>query len=308
MKKESILISRREFLKIAGNLVVFSLLPSCLKGEDEIIILHTNDMHSRVEPFPENHPKHGGWGGFAQLSQLVKEIRTRYRKVLLVDAGDFMQGTPYYNIFRGKVEVEMMNHIGYDAVCLGNHEFDSGVDALYDALSRAQFPVVVANYDVSNTPLNTIVKKYVVKDLEDVKVGITGCGVSPQGLIPAHLFDGVVWEPPLPIVDDISKQLKEGEGCDIVVCLSHLGFKDGEYNDIMLASNSRYIDVIIGGHSHTTLKEPHRATNKAGKDVYVVQAGWGTQYLGFLRIVYHRESLFTSTIIDVWGKYMNVMD
>lgn len=251
-----------------------------LFGQKNIVILHTNDTHSRIEPLPETDKHNAGKGGVIYRDGYVKEVKSENKNVLLFDAGDFLQGTPYFNMFKGRVEIEAMNIIGYDAATLGNHEFDYGLDALKDAIERAKFPIVSSNYDFSETSLAGMIDRYVVFERDGVKIGVIGINVRPNGLISSANYGKMRFEDPTKTANEVASLLKTSEACDMVVCLSHLGYT----SDLELAENTRDIDIIIGGHSHTYMKEPKKVMNAAGKWVTVTQTGGKGVMVGRLDI------------------------
>lgn len=252
---------------------------------NQLLVLHTNDTHSQVEPISKG-ARNGDMAGYVRRFALIDSIRnTEATPLLLVDAGDFSQGTPYFNVYHGRIEVEAMNKMKYDAVALGNHEFDYGVDTLAEVLKSALFPVVCCNYDVSKTPLSQFVKPYVVLSKGGLKVGITGVGVNPDGLIYDKNFEGVVYNEPYSSVNDVASHLKTKEHCDVVICLSHLG---AEYedpttpSDVQLAMQSQHVDAIIGGHTHSYMQK--KVANVNGDSIPVVQVGKSGAYLGKLKL------------------------
>lgn len=244
------------------------------QNENKLVILHTNDTHSQIEPFGEQAGDNKGKAGLARRTTLIKEIRKQYPNVLLLDAGDFIQGTPYFNMFGGELEVKAMNQLGYDVVTLGNHEFDNGVEFLSKMLQNAKFDIVSANYDVSNTVLKNQIKPYVIKNINGIKVGIIGLNVRPNGLISDKNFEGIRFLNPIDEVNRYAKILKEDEKVDLVIALSHLGYQsDSQFSDKKVAAGSRNVDIIIGGHSHTYLPEPVEVKNMDGQPVMITQSG-----------------------------------
>lgn len=244
------------------------------QNENKLVILHTNDTHSQIEPFGEQAGDNKGKAGLARRATLIKEIRKQYPNVLLLDAGDFIQGTPYFNMFGGELEVKAMNQLGYDVVTLGNHEFDNGVEFLSKMLQNAKFDIVSANYDVSNTVLKNQIKPYVIKNINGIKVGIIGLNVRPNGLISDKNFEGIRFLNPIDEVNRYAKILKEDEKVDLVIALSHLGYQsDSQFSDKKVAAESRNVDIIIGGHSHTYLPEPVEVKNMDGQPVMITQSG-----------------------------------
>lgn len=256
--------------------VAFLLLCGCSEKATTLTILHTNDTHSQVEP------KSNNTGGYARRMGLIAEARTEDSDLLLVDAGDFCQGTPYFNLFHGRVEVDALNRMGYDAVTLGNHEFDNGLDTLAAVLRNAEFAVVCANYDVEGTPLEGIVEPYTIVHKGGLKIGIFGLGVQPKGLIADKNFGGIVYRAPYPVAQETATMLKHDKGCDVVICLSHMGTypdTEADFCDAELAAETRDIDVIIGGHTHRVYNDL-RIRNLDGIEVPVTQMGKSGTYIG----------------------------
>ena len=236
-------------------------------AQKKIVILHTNDTHSRIEPLPETDRTAPGKGGVVRRAAYIAQMRKDNKNVLLFDAGDFLQGTPYFNLFKGEVEVEAMNRMKYDAATLGNHEFDYGLGVLEEVVRKARFPIVTSNYDFSQTGLAGLVKPYVVLKKDGVKIGVIGLGVQPKGLIAAENYKGMKYLDPVKTANELAQKLRTEYKCDMVVCLSHLGYTQ----DLPLAEKTRNIDLIIGGHSHTYMKEPEIRKNADGKDVMIYQ-------------------------------------
>ena len=255
-------------------LCTFVLLVSCTP-QDHLTILHTNDTHSQIEP------KSNGQGGYARRMGLIREERSKDKHLLLVDAGDFCQGTPYFNFYKGRVEIDAMNRMGYEAATLGNHEFDNGLDTLAAVLKTANFPIVCANYDVSGTPLEDVVKPFTIVRKGGLKVGIFGLGCDPKGLIADKNFKPVQFLNPYPIAQQMADTLR-AQKCDIVVCLSHMGTFGKAPEDVCdttLAAHTRGIDVIIGGHTHQ-LYDHLRVANLDGDSIPVCQMAKSGVYLG----------------------------
>ena len=249
-----------------------------------LLVLHTNDTHSQVEPLSPG-VKNGNMAGYARRHALIDSIRKETPEMLLVDAGDFSQGTPYYNFYHGRIEVEAMNSMGYDVVTLGNHEFDYGIDTLAAVLAQACFDVVCCNYDVTNTPLKECVKPYVITHKGGLKIGITGVGMNPEGLIYDKNFQGIIYSEPFAAVNTVAQHLKVHEHCDVVICFSHLGaeYKDEKLpSDVRLAAQSQHIDAIIGGHTHSYMQK--KVANLLGDSIPVVQAGKSGAYIGKLAL------------------------
>ena len=262
-------------LKFISVLVLLSLSLSTVSAQKNITILATNDTHSRIEPLPETDKNNPGMGGVEARSAFINKIRNEYPNVLLFDAGDFVQGTPYFNLFHGRVEAQVMNQIKYDAGTLGNHEFDYGIDTLKMIIDKLNFPIVSCNYDFSGTPLREKVKPYVILKRFGLKIGVLGVGADPEGLIQKNNYEGMIFNPILPSVNHYSDILKNKEKCDLIICLSHIGYT----GDIELAKQSKYIDIIIGGHSHTFMEEPDTRKNAKNKDVMIFQTGKNGAYI-----------------------------
>ena len=245
-----------------------------------ITILHTNDTHSQIDPLPANDAN-AGHGGVARRASLVKRVRQENPNTLLVDAGDVLQGTPYFNFYKGEVEYKAMSAIGYDAGTLGNHEFDNGVEALAAALKFANFDIVSANYDVRGTVLEQRVKRYVVKTVGGMRIGLFGLGVSPVALITPDNFKGVTYIDPVVAAREVVKKLREEERCSFVVCMSHMGYyEDGQRGESFVASQVDGIDFIAGGHTHTFMKEPVTQTQPCGAKTLIFQVGKSGIYVG----------------------------
>lgn len=242
--------------------------------QKQLVILHTNDTHSRIEPFPETDRTAPGMGGVVRRATFIEGVRNENKNVLLFDAGDFLQGTPYFNLFKGEVEVEAMNRMKYDAATLGNHEFDYGMEVLEEVVRRAHFPIVSTNYDFSETPLSGLISPYLILNKGGVRVGVMGINIQPRGLIAEAHYKGMKFLDPVKSANEMALHLRETRQCDIVICLSHLGY----IPDRRLAESSRHIDMILGGHSHTHLKEPAVLKNLDNKDVLIFQTnGRGVQ-------------------------------
>jgi 5'-nucleotidase len=281
--------NRRHFIKQSGlGTIGLSLIPQLSFGNNKDIkltILHTNDMHSHIHPFTSGRNK--GLGGMAQRAALIKQIRKQEEHVLLLDAGDIFQGTPYFNVYGGELEFKLMSEMKYDAVTLGNHDFDNGLEGLKKQLPHANFPFLIANYDFSDTILKNTFKPYKVFRKGDLKIGVFGIGIELDGLVPKKLYQNTVYQDPISTANHYANILKQKERCDLVICLSHLGFKyKGEkISDMTFAGQTRDIDLIIGGHTHTFLKKPVKQLNLDEKEVLINQVGWAGINIG--KIDYH---------------------
>ena len=284
-------MKRRQFIKrsIQGSaLIAGSSFPmeSFASSRKNLCILHTNDVHSRLDPFPQDGGKYAGRGGIVNRERIINKIRTNEKNVLLLDAGDMFQGTPYYNLYKGKAELEMMSLLDYDAGTIGNHDFDNGIDALAENLQYASFPLVNCNYDFRNTPLSGKIPPYKIIRKGGLKIGILGIGIKLEGLVLKSLYGNVVYKDPVAEGNRIAGYLKKNRKCDYVICLSHLGYryKTNKISDVIFAQQSEHIDLIVGGHTHTFLHKPTELQNKNGKLILVNQVGWAGINLGKINV------------------------
>ena len=252
------------------------------QADKELLIFHTNDMHSRVEPFSDDYQDTllAGKAGMVRRATFISRQRKEHPDLLLFDSGDFSQGTPDYNMFKGEVEIKLMNAMKYDAGTIGNHEFDFGLDNMARLFKMADFPIVCANYDVRGTVLEGLVKEYTVIEREGVRIGVFGLGAPLDGLVAAHCYGNVKYEDPVSEAQRIADILKNQEKCDLVICLSHLGWMEDQFSDIELIENTRNIDVVLGGHSHSYFTEPKFYKNLDGVDVPVQQMGKNAAFVG----------------------------
>lgn len=242
-----------------------------------LTVLHTNDVHSYIDPFPANHPKNPNMGGVARRAALIESIRKENPNVLLLDAGDIFQGTPYFNYYGGELEFKLMSMMQYDLATIGNHDFDNGIEGLYAQLPHASFEFVSANYDFKNTVMNGHVKPYKIINKDGIKVGVFGLGIGLDGLVDKKNYKETIYLDPVGVAQDIARILKQEKKCDLVICLSHLGYKykdePDKICDTKLATLTKDIDLIIGGHTHTFLDKPTVLKNTVGQDVLVNQVG-----------------------------------
>ncbi|HRP88889.1 MAG TPA: metallophosphatase [Edaphocola sp.] len=288
--------NRRDFLKnvfVGGGLLSLNAFPfEALATTDfKLTVLHTNDTHSRLEPFPMDDKKFPGQGGIAARANLIEQIRKEEQHVLLLDAGDIFQGTPYFNEYKGEPEIKAMSMMGYDCATMGNHDLDLGIEGFLKQLPHANFPFVVANYDFSKSALKHKIKPYIVLKKGQLKIGIFGLGVQLHGLVAQENFKGIWYNDPIATTMEVVEKLKKKEGCDMVICLSHLGFRydTRKVSDIVLAENTQDIDLIIGGHTHTFLDEPVLKKNRVGKNVIINQVGWAGLRLGRIDFVFNHK-------------------
>lgn len=284
-------MNRRDFLLntiLTGGLLSIGQFPfkSLAKSKETITlhILHTNDTHSRLDPFPANDKNFPNMGGIVARKKIIDDIRAQAEHVLLLDAGDIFQGTPYFNLFKGEPEMKAMSLLGYDCATMGNHDFDLGLEGFDKQLPHANFPFVTSNYDFDKTILKGKTKKYHIIQKGNLKIGIIGLGVQLYGLVPQDAYAKTKYLDPITTANNITKHLKNKENCDFIICLSHLGYQYefDKVSDLKVAAETEYIDLIIGGHTHTFLDKPTIVKNKLGHDVIVNQVGWGGVNLGHL--------------------------
>ena len=276
-------MKRRDFLKnTAASSTFIGLNGLGMSSFDtlntkHLTILHTNDVHSHIDPFPEDDPRNPNMGGVSKRASLIEQIRQDNSNILLLDAGDSFQGTPYFNYYGGELEFKLMSMMGYEATTIGNHEFDNGIANILAQMPYAKFDFLSANYDFSNTVLDGYVKPYKIFLKDGIKVGVFGLGVELAGLVDKKLYKETIYRDPIEVSQDIARKLKREEKCDLVICLSHIGYQyknDSEkICDVTLAQKTRNIDLIIGGHTHTFLDKPQIFKNLDEKEVLVNQVG-----------------------------------
>ena len=301
-------MNRKTFIKnsIYGSAAVGLALNnfSCSTHKN-ITILHTNDVHSHVEPFSKDHSEFPNKGGFERRATLVSEIRRQNPNTLLFDAGDIFQGTPYFNFYGGEIEFKLMSMLGYDAITIGNHDFDNGMDGLNHQLPNAKFDIISSNYDFKNTILESKVSDYKIYNKSGIKIGVFGLGIELEGLVSKDLYKETKYLDPIEIANDTAKKLKETENCDIVICLSHLGYKYEKFpnkiSDLNLAKSTKNIDLIIGGHTHTFMNKPVVVKNNVGNDVLINQVGCFGLYLGRIDFSFDSDNnkIFNSNLLMI---------
>jgi 5'-nucleotidase len=287
-------MKRRSFLKTSilgsGSLLLLNSFQwtqqlQVLK-EKKLVILHTNDTHSQIDPFPANHPKFPNKGGVARRAKLIDDIRAQEEHILLLDSGDIFQGTPYFNLFHGELEMKLMSAMQYDAATMGNHDFDIGLDGFLQAKKFADFPFLCANYDFSNTVLKDQTQVSKIFHKAGLKIGVFGIGIQLEGLVSADNYGQTVYLDPIETAARIAKELNE-KGCDFIICLSHLGHSYSDTkkpSDVRLAAENEHIDLILGGHTHTFMEAPSVHRNKQDKDTLVHQVGFAGLFLGKVEV------------------------
>ncbi len=294
------MLSRKKFIcNAALSAGAMMAGPSIVKAADyfsplKLTILHTNDTHSRLEPFPMDGGRNQGLGGIAARGELINKIRSEEEHVLLLDAGDIFQGTPYFNLYKGEPEIKAMSAMKYDATTIGNHDFDAGMENLATQLTtHANFPMLVANYDFTGTPMENKTHPYKVFKKGKLKIGVFGISIEGRGLIPDSLFGATKYLDPVQKANETADRLKRNEDCDMIICLSHLGNQYKESNkvsDEVLAKETEHVDLIIGGHTHTFLDNPIVYKNKKSDDVIVNQVGFAGIILGRLDFEFSKFS------------------
>lgn len=285
---------RNTFVVLGGALITPKLFGQMViqpkKKAKRLTVLHTNDTHSNIDAFPQNHAKYPGLGGVSKRFELIQKIRSEEENVILLDAGDIFQGTPYFNKYKGLLEMKLMTKLGYDLATMGNHDFDIGLDGFLRAKEYANFHFVCSNYDFSETELKNETKEYCILERGGLKIGVFGVGVELKGLVPDNKYGKTQYYDPVEVANITAEKLKK-QNCDLIICLSHLGY---EYNsqkvsDIVLAQNSRNIHLIIGGHTHTFLEKPTELKNLDGNTVLINQVGWAGVNLGRVDFSFEKE-------------------
>ncbi|MDR3273332.1 MAG: metallophosphatase, partial [Flavobacteriaceae bacterium] len=293
-------MKRREFLKVGAltgaalSFPQFAFAESVANADKKLTILHTNDQHSRIEPFPPTYTQNPNQGGFARRAGLIDKIRKEEPAVLLVDSGDVFQGTPYFNFWGGELEFKLMSKMGYEASTMGNHEFDNGLEGFKKQLPHAEFDFLCSNYDFSNTILDGCTRDHKIIEKNGIRIGLFGLGVELAGLVSKDNYLETQYLDPIEIAQDRAYLLKKEKKCDLVVCLSHIGYKypqdADKVCDIKLCQQTSNIDLVLGGHTHTFFKEPERYTNKEGKEVILNQVGWAGLLLGRIDYLFSKDN------------------
>ncbi len=290
-------MNRRDFIKTAAfgaAATGFMAWPAEVWAGDAVnlTILHTNDMHSRIDPFPNDGRTNGGLGGMARRATLISQIRQQQKNVLLLDSGDIFQGTPYFNFFGGELEYKLMTQMRYDATTFGNHDFDNGLEGLQRQLPHAGFPFLSANYDFSQTILKDRFQPYKTFAREGIKIGVFGLGIELAGLVDKKNFGATVYLDPVQRAADMIQQLREKEKCNFVICLSHLGYKyeNTKIDDRKLAQQVTGIDLILGGHTHTFMEAPEKISHANGQETLINQVGWAGINLGRIDFSFSKKN------------------
>lgn len=298
-------MKRRDFIQksVAGSALLtvggLSLSSFSTLETKHITILHTNDVHSHIDPFPADHPRNANMGGVARRANLIENIRKENPNVLLLDAGDIFQGTPYFNYYGGELEFKLMSMLNYDLATMGNHDFDNGLEGFYAQLPHAKFDFVSANYDFKNTMLDGIVKPYKTFKKGGIKIGVFGLGVELEGLVDKKNYKETVYKSPVETAQEMTRILKTQEKCDLIICLSHIGYDykndQNRISDLKLAAQTKDIDLIIGGHTHTFLDKPTIVKNLDGIDTLVNQVGCYGINLGRIDFYFDKDKNKTNS-------------
>jgi len=294
----------RSTFAVSGGLIItpslLSQQPLVKRKPQKLIVLHTNDTHSNIDPFPPNHAKYPGLGGIEQRFQLIEQIRNSEDNVLLIDAGDIFQGTPYFNKYKGVLEMKLMSELGYEVATMGNHDFDIGLEGFQRAREFANFQFVCSNYDFTDTILKNETKENVIIQKGRIKVGIFGIGVQLNGLVPDSKYGATVYHDPVTIANQQALELTN-KGCDLVICLSHLGYEyaSEKISDRKLAQQTRNIHLIIGGHTHTFLDKPTEEKNLDNQTVLINQVGWAGINLGRIDFTFESGHTHKNDVLEV---------
>ena len=266
--------------------VLFALLPLSASAQKQLTILHTNDTHSTILPLNPNleDPIKAGNGGFMRRIAMLKAEREKDPELLYLDSGDFSQGSGYYTMFKGDVEVGLMNMMGVDASTIGNHEFDFGLDNMARLFKMANFPIVCSNYDFKGTVLEKLVKPYLILKRDGMKIGIFGLSPELEGLVRGANCEGVVFKDPAKTANEMVKILRDKKKCDVVICLSHLGYdyeeQPEQYSDNVVFTKTHGIDLVLGGHSHSYMETPVYLKDADGKTVTLFHTGRNGTFVG----------------------------
>ena len=302
-----IMSNRRTFLKqsiLGGGALSLGLIPNELFASGELVrltVMHTNDIHSHLDPFPEDHAEYPGKGGLVRIASMVNQCRKENPNMLLLDAGDMFQGTPYFNYFKGDLIMKIMSKLGYDAGTIGNHEFDNGLGDILNALKFADFPLITSNYDFSDTILAGHTKLFLILKKGGIKIGIYGLGIELDGLVGKQNYGKTRYLDPLATALKMESDLKNDHHCDLVICVSHLGlsYEHNKLSDKSLAPQTKYTDLIVGGHTHSFLEKPLVLKNTDGNPILVNQAGWAALETGKIDFVFDRVSKKTHPTVVI---------
>lgn len=307
--------TRRDFIQqsliAAGVLATTNTFADSMvaKGRmTKLTILHTNDVHSHIEPFSDNHKRYAGKGGVQNRFNLIQKLRRENSNTLLFDCGDIFQGTPYFNEFGGELELKLMSQMGYDASTMGNHDFDNGMDGFLEVKPNANFPFICSNYDFSDTILKNHTIPFKIFEKSGIKIGVFGLGIKLEGLVDKKLYGNTIYQDPIKKAKEMVVLLKKSHSCDLIICLSHLGFsyQEKKVSDSDLAVSTSGIDLILGGHTHTFLEKAVELKNKEGKKVLVNQVGWAGVNLGKIDFYFQKESKKRVNLLSSGASYLQI--
>lgn len=269
------------------TVILFVAMASCVTAKaQDLVILHTNDVHSQITPQLTGKGK--GLGGYERREAYIKEVIKKHGKenVLLLDGGDFSMGSSHFAIYRGDVEIELLNTLGYDAVCIGNHELDRGQEELAHRFGNASFDILCANYDLTGSPLEKLVKPYTILEKGGRRIAVIGLMLDIKSLSTLGRNNKtLLYANPVTVLNSLAAELKNEHKCDLVIALSHCGLytgREGNPSDEQIVPQTENVDIIVGGHSHTYMEEMLTIKNRAGKDVIIVQDGAMGDYIGRL--------------------------
>ena len=265
-------------------IVLLASMTAVAKNHKQLVILHTNDTHSCIMPLNENldNKDLAGRGGFLRRINMIKEERKQNPDLLLFDSGDFCQGSGYFTLFKGEVEIGLMNQMGYECATIGNHEFDFGMENMAKLFKMANFPIVCSNYDCTGTILEDLVKPYITIKRSGLKIGVFALSPKMKGLVFDGNCEGITYLDPAETAQKYIDILRKQEKCDIVICISHLGWAVSEYPDEKFLSQTEGCDLVLGGHTHTYMPTLEYAPDKNGKMIPVDQNGKHGAFVGKL--------------------------
>lgn len=300
-------ITRRSFAQNLGASALFLGLGGLSWAKPSptakhITILHTNDTHSHIDPFSADHPTYANKGGVVSRAVVIEQIRKENPNTLLFDAGDIFQGTPYFNFYGGELEFKLMSKLKYDAATIGNHDLDNGLEGLLAQLPHAKFDFICSNYDFKNTIFDGHSKPYKIFVVDGIRVGVFGLGIRLEGLVDKLNYKETQYLNPIEIAQEMERKLRFDHKCDLVVCLSHLGYKYRNPEilcDLILAKETSETDVIIGGHTHTFLERPTLVKNKNDREVIVNQVGCFGVNLGRIDFFFDKNIKTNGVNIEV---------
>ena len=281
----------RRLTLIALSFIIYHLSFSPAGAQTQLTILHTNDTHSTILPLGRNlaDTMLADRGGYLRRIAMLNEERQKDPQLLLFDSGDFSQGSAFYSMFEGDVEIGLMNQMKYDAVTIGNHEFDFGLDNMIRLFKMAQFPIVCSNYDFADTELKDLVKPYVVLKRRGVKIGVFALCPPLEGLVFTKNYGPLRFLDPVEVTNQMVDILRNQKKCDYVICLSHLGWQVSEYPDNRFIEQTRGVDLVLGGHTHTYFDELQYENNADGRPIPVDQNGKHAVFVGKLLLTFNKK-------------------